>query len=489
MTNWHFQSATDQARAIKNKDISAVELLEIYEKRVNQYNAELNALVATNFETAKKKAIEADRLLAEGRELGPLHGIPISIKDNLEAIGFPCTAGAKDFIKHVPSRNADVVQSLVDAGAIVLGKSNLPMFAQDFQTYNDLFSQTNNPWDTSRTPGGSSGGSAVSIAAGLSSLELGNDIGGSLRIPAHFNGIYAHKPSFGIVPSRGMVPPAPGIFTGDYVFNMDIVCNGPLARSPEDLDLMMDLIVQPEASERKAWSINLPPAKKRKLSDYKVGFWLNDEEYPVDQSIIACIKKVIDSLSNHGVAIEEKHPNVLFGRSFDLFANLLNGVLGQAAPGNVFRSWIEKEPQLDKTAKDYQTKQMRGAIQRHRDWLMKDAERQIIRQKWQEFFDDFDILICPVAPVTAFLHDHGPWFSRTLTVNGKEVPYANIMSWAGLINGIYLPATIVPLGLTEEGLPCGIQLVGSYLNDKTCIQFAVLLKDLLGGFSPPPNYK
>jgi amidase len=488
MTDWHHLPAIDLAAAIKNKRISAVTLLECYEERINRLNPGLNAIVATDFANAKSKADIADRAIANGNRFGPLHGVPISIKDNLEVAGMPCTAGATDFKNNQPSRNADLVDSLIKAGAIVFGKSNLPRFAEDFQTYNELFGQTNNPWDLSKTPGGSSGGAAVAVAAGLTAFEIGNDIGGSIRIPAHFCGVYGHKPSYGIVPDRGTVPPPPGIFTGDYSLNMDIVVNGPLARSPEDLGIILDLIVQPEAPERKAWKIELPPAKKTKLTDFKVGIWIDHPACPVDQEIVSRIREVGDKLANEGVNVEEQHPEIDFGRSFEMFTSLLNGALGQAAPTKVFRSWVAKEAELDHAPDSYRTKQIRGAVQRHRNWLMRDVERQLIRQKWQEYFDRFDVMLCPAVATTAIPHDHSSWFDRTITINGKAYPYSNLMGWAGLTNVAYLPSTTAPVGLAANGLPIGLQIVGPYLEDKTCIQFAVLLKQVIGGFTPPPDF-
>ena len=488
MVNWYFRSATQLADAIRSKQIKAVELVEIYKERYHRINPELNAIITDDFENALNKAADADKALAEGTIWGPLHGVPITIKDNLEVTGMTCTAGSSDFKNHIPARNADVVESLSNAGAIVLGKTNLPRFAEDLQTYNDLYGQTNNPFDVTKTPGGSSGGSATALAAGLSSLEIGNDIGGSIRTPAHFCGIFGHKPSYGIVPLRGLVPPAPGIFTGDYFFNMDIVVNGPLARSAEDLELAMDLIVQPDACDRKAVSINLPSASQSSLSEFKIGFWMDDPECPVDKSIVSRLEALAESLGNAGAQVVHERPDVLFPRGFDLFSFLLNSVLGQAAPARVYKKWIEMEPELEDSVSGYQYKQIKGAIQRHRDWLMRDAERQIMRQKWAEYFERVDLLICPVAPVAAFPHDHGSWFKRTLSVNGEQLPYANIMGWAGLTNAVYLPATVAPVGFTPEGLPIGIQIVAPYLEDKRSIRFAALLEKHLGGFVPPPGF-
>ncbi|MBU3914635.1 amidase, partial [bacterium] len=469
MNEWAFQSATDLANAIKNKKISSADLLEIYIERTNRLNPKINAIITTDFDTARKKAKKADKALEAGENWGPLHGLPITIKDNLEVIGMPCTAGSPDLKDYVPSRNADVVQALLDAGAIVFGKTNLPLFGNDFQTYNKIHGQTNNPWNVNRTPGGSSGGSAAAISAGLTALEIGNDIGGSIRHPANFCGIYGHKPTHGIVPDRGIIPPLPGIFTGEYTVNVDITVNGPLARSPEDLDLIMGLITRPERPDRKAWKIKLPPPRRKTLKEYRIALWLDDPACPVDIRVSERIKRVADALATAGAKVEEKKPDISFSRSFEIFTSLLNGILGQSAPENIFNKWIASEPGLPQETSEYKSSQIRGAIQRHRNWLMVDAERQIMRQKWADFFTDFDILLCPTSPTTAFPHDHGSWFERTINVNGSDLPYSNILGWAGLTNVVLLPSTIAPMGLSSNGLPVGVQIVAPYLEDRTSI--------------------
>lgn len=487
MTELHFQSACDIAKAIRNKSTTSVQLLEIFKERIERLNPDINALVSINFESAFNTARESDEELMRGNIKGPLHGLPITIKDNLEVSGMPCTAGATDFNEYIPRQNADVVDSLVNAGAIVFSKSNLPRFAEDFQTYNKVFGQTNNPWDVTKTSGGSSGGSAAAVAAGLTSFDIGNDIGGSIRHPANFCGVFGHKPTYGIVPDRGLVPPPPGIFTGDYGMNMDIGVNGPICRAPEDIDLIMDVIVQPEAADRKGWKISLPPAEKTKLNEFRVGLWLDDPVCPVDTRILDRIRRVVDAISNSGARIEEKRPEIEFTKAYQLFVTLLNAVMGASAPPKMFTKWLEQEDTLKSDPVDYRTKQIKGAIQRHREWLMADAERQLMRQKWAEYFEEFDVMLCPVTPVTAFPHDHGPWFDRTINVNDQEYPYSNLMGWVGLTNVVYLPSTIAPIGISSQGLPIGIQIVAPYLQDKTSTKFACLLKDLVGGFTPPPT--
>lgn len=488
MASLCFQSAHELVTAIQNRIITSTELLEAFQERMDRFNPALNAIVTTDFDAAFKQTVKADKALKKGDLWGPLHGLPITIKDNLEVKGLRCTAGYSGLKNHTSTRSADLVKKLKKAGAVVFGKSNLPMFGDDFQTHNELFGQTNNPWNVDKTPGGSSGGAAAAIAAGLTGLDIGNDIGGSIRHPASFCGIYGHKPTFGIVPQRGLIPPMPKSFNGDYSFPTDILVNGPLARSAQDLAVVMDLITQPELPDRKAWKIRLPESDKKQVKEFKIAVWFNDPACPVDESIVNRIRRVADALDNNGALVKEDHPEIDFEQSFDLFIYLLNGVLSLTAPQSVFEEWTRRESELDTEKGEYQARQQKAAVQRHRTWLFKNAERQMLRQVWSDFFKEYDILLCPTTPVTAFDHDHSSWFKRTIEVNGEKMPYANILGWAGLTNVVYLPSTVAPIGISSRGLPIGVQIVGPYLGDKTTIHFAKLLGNLVGGFTPPPSF-
>src|SRR5690606_37586313 len=216
-------------------------------------NPALNAIVATDIEAARERARAADAALAAGESWGPLHGVPITIKDTFEVAGMPTTAGAKELRDHRPSSNAVAVQRLLDAGAIVFGKTNVPLYAGDLQTYNEVYGSTSNPWDLHRTPGGSSGGAAAALAAGLTALELGSDIGGSIRTPSHFCGVCGLKPSYGIIPSRGHIPGPPGTLS-----EADISVTGPMARSVDDLELALDILAGPDTPAAKGWRLELP---------------------------------------------------------------------------------------------------------------------------------------------------------------------------------------------------------------------------------------
>lgn len=485
-----FQSATELLKSIQKKRISSIELLELYIKRYERLNPKINAIVAADFENARARAKEADKALGKGKNWGPLHGLPITIKDSIEVVGMPCTSGAPELKNHMPARNADVVQSLLNAGAIIFGKTNLPLYAQDFQSFNEVYGQTNNPWDVTRIPGGSSGGAAAALAAGLTGLEIGSDIGGSIRNPSHFCGIYGHKPTFNIVPMRGHIPPPPGIYPGDYSLDGDIAVIGPLARSAKDLDLVMDLIASPTKPLQKAIHIELPEPRKKTLKDYRIGLWIDDPAFPVDTNVADRIQWIADELVKAGAGVEDKRPDIDFAHCHEVYTQLLSAVSSAGLPQKIFDYAITESQSLGENDKSFRAQWARGTTLLHRNWSKLNYRRLMMRQKWADFFEDFDVLLCPTVPVTAFPHDHGEFFDRRLKVNNKEQPYADtLLHWAGLTCVSYLPATIAPAGLAKDGLPVGVQVVGPYLEDRTPIHVAKLMEDAIGGFTPPPRFE
>lgn len=486
-----FATAVDLLNRLNQGELTSLELLELYLDRLDRFNPGLKAIIPLD-DLARQRARDlADARDAErraGKIRGPLHGLVMTVKDSFEVAGLPCTSGAKELKDYRPTRDADAVQSLINAGAVIYGKTNLPIFAGDFQTYNDLHGRTDNPWNPAYSPGGSSGGAAAALAAGLTGLELGSDIGGSLRNPANFCGVFSHKPSHGIVPSRGHIPPPPFFPVGDYPMTADIAVCGPLARSVEDLDLALDILVRPEACQRKAWRVELPPARHASLKDFKVGLWLDDPACPVDGLILDRLQGAADSLAKAGLQISEARPEINFRRSFEVFLSLLAAVMSAGVPQPIFDQWLARSAELTPEDLSPLDNNIRSAVQHHRDWMMLDGERQMMRAKWAEFFTEHDALLCPVVPVAKMVHDHAPFFERTIKINGKERPYGEMSAWAGLSGVVYLPSTVIPAGLSAEGLPIGLQIIGPYLEDKTCLALARLATRELGGFTPPPEF-
>jgi amidase len=486
MSEWAGSSALALARAIQDKTISSSELLEYFIERYERLNPEINAIVATNLDQALKAAADADEALARGEILGPLHGLPMTLKDNLQIIGMPTTYGSEILAEYMPDRNADVVQSVLDAGAVVFGKTNLPLFGMDTQSFNAVYGQTNNPWDTSRTPGGSSGGAAAALAAGLTALEIGNDIGGSIRLPAHFCGIYGHKPSYNIVSMHGPRRPLSPVMTG-FPVDLDLAVNGPLARSAEDLMLAMDVIVGAPAYQRKAIRIDLPEPRRSTLSEFKVGVWMDDPLFPPDDDVSAVLGDFIDRLVKAGVRLLDRKPDIDLKRSHDLRNALETATLCHELPGEIWERAVKDRDADDRKSRAW----ARNMTMRHRDWNLLNAERSVIRQKWDDYFDDVDVMLCPVARIPAHPHDHTPIPERNVRFNDETLEYWPVIGpWNSLSLLAYLPATVAPAGFTPSGLPVGIQIVGPYLEDLTPIRFAVELeRGVIGPYQLPPAFQ
>ena len=481
-------SATSLINAIMKKKISSSELMKFFAERHNQLNSKINAIVATDFESALKRARKADEDLAKGKSWGPLHGLPMTIKDNIEVIGMPTTYGSPYFTNNLPEKNADVVQSLLNAGAIIFGKTNIPVFAMDTQSFNDVYGQTNNPWDLSKTPGGSSGGAAAALAAGLTGMEIGNDIGGSIRLPAHFCGVYGHKPSYNIVSMHGGKKPWKKSHT-NYPVDLDLAVNGPLARSAEDLKLAMDIIVGPPSYQRKAIKIKLPNPRKTKLKEFRVGLWLDDPVYPPDKATKNCLQKMVSDLAKEGVILKAKKPDVDLKRCHLLRGDLETATMSHIQPPGYYEWAVSQAKTLKDENQSHTARWIRAITGYHRDWNLLNEERAIIRQKWDDYFQDIDVLLCPVARMAAHNHDHTKISEREIQFNNKAMNYWDVFGpWNSLSLVAYLPATVAPIGFTPKNLPVGVQIIGPYLEDYTTIQFARLLEKMYGSYKLPPGF-
>ena len=478
------KSTVEIASAILRGTLSSTETLERLIDRVDRFNSSLNAVVAMNLEPARGRARLADDALSRGEVWGPLHGLSMTIKDSFEVCGMPTTSGAPKLENHQPVRNATAVQRLIDAGAIIFGKTNLPIYADDVQTYNEVYGTTNNPWDPSRSPGGSSGGAAVALAAGLTPLELGSDIGGSVRNPAHYCGVYGHKPTWGIIPTRGHIPPPPGTHAP-----LDLMVAGPMARYPEDLSLALELIAGSEGVASLGWKVDLPGPQHATIGNYRVAAWLDDPACPIDSEVLDILGNAIDELARAGVTIvDDAQPIPKLAESHELYLQLLYAVYGAAYKGEALETLVQQATNAP-DSKKYSDRFARGATQRHGAWMRANENRVALLELWQAFFNDFDVLLTPVMPTAAFPHNQtGSINKRTFMVNGQKRPYLDQLTWAGMVSLVHLPATVVPAGITRSGLPVGMQIVGPYMGDRTTLDFAQRMADVVGGFVAPPGY-
>jgi amidase len=408
----------------------------------------------------------------------------MTVKECFDVEGLPTSAGSPNLKANAALRHADAVQRLVDAGAVIFGKTNVPLFAGDLQTYNEVYGITNNPWDTTRGPGGSSGGSAAALAAGLTPLELGSDIGGSIRNPAHFCGVYGHKSSYGLVSMRGHVPGPP-----NSLLQVDIAVVGPLARSAEDLDLALSIVAGPNEFDAPAWRLDLPKPRHQRLQDYRIAVCADDPFCPVDAEIADLIRSAAEALGRPGARVADAKPDLDFDQCFRTYYRMLAATMAADFPEPLMQSLEIKARAAPPGSTAYPDLFASGASMRHAAYIKASAERQKQRAAWGRFFRDWDVLLCPVLITAAFPHDHSPdMLARTLMVNGQARPYGDALCWCGLIGNVRLPATVVPVGRTKAGLPVGMQIVGPYLEDRTPIDVARRLGDLIGGFVPPPGF-
>jgi len=483
MAQLPFRTATELAAALRAKQISSIELLDCYLGRIEELNPGLGAVVTLDADRARREAAEADRRLARAAEAGPLHGLPVTVKDCLETAGLRTTCGAPELAGYVPERDAEAVGRLRGAGAIVMGKTNLPAWASDCQSYNELFGTTNNPWDAARTPGGSSGGAAAAVAAGLSALELGSDLGGSLRIPAAWCGVYTLKPSFGIVPVDGHIPPPPGMPA-----EVDIGVVGPLARSAADLDLCLAVLAGPDPVEAAAWRLELPAAPARDVGEWRVAVWPEEPGWPVDRPVAQRLRAAVDALAAAGMCVEEARP-VDLDESLDVAQRLIQGGIAGVLPDADYAALAGRAAGLDPADQSPPARFARNIAQSARDASRARQQQYRLRAAWARFFTRYDVLLCPAMRTTAIAHDHNPDVdARMITVNGEQVPYAHQFAWVQAVGAAYLPAVVAPAGIGADGLPVGIQIVGPYLRDRVTIAFAEALAGLIGGFTPPPAY-
>ncbi len=485
MNDIALRPATELAAMLRDRKISSVELLQLYLGRVARLNPALNAVVYMDVDAAMARAAEADKALAAGRSWGPLHGLPMTIKDSFEVAGMLTTSGAPELRDHRSPYNAVAVQRLLDAGAVIFGRTNVPLYTGDLQSYNAVYGTTNNPWDVTRTPGGSSGGAAAAVAAGLCGLELGSDIGGSIRTPSGFCGVYGHKSSWGLVPARGHIPGPPG-----SVSESDIGVCGPIARAPQDLELALNILAGPDPLMGLARPAALPSATDKPLRGLRIAAWIDDPVCPVDRSVGDRLQGLLDALAKAGAVVDDKaRPEIDPRQAFATFVRLLMAVMAAGFPEQALAQFLAYAKQVDSKDMSFAANSAIGATMNHRQWLSANEARNHMRARWAEFFRNYDVLLCPITPTAAIPHDHGAnQTARQIEVNGKPLPYMEQIFWAGIIGMAYLPSTAAPIGQTPAGLPVGVQIVGPYYGDLTTIRVAGLLREVIGGYVPPPGY-
>jgi amidase len=478
-----FATAAETADALRQKQISARELMSLTFGRIDRHNPKLNAIVWQDRERAMARAKQADEALAGGRPWGALHGVPVTIKESFAYQGSPNTWGLPALKDANSPRSAVAVERLESAGAILAGKTNVPVMLGDWQSYNPIYGTTNNPWDLTRTSGGSTGGGAAALAAGLGCLTLGSDLGGSIRIPAHFCGVYGHKPSLELVSMAGFQP---GPWDGSPGYLMDLSVAGPMARSARDLALALTVLGGPRADDAKAWTWRLPAPRHTRLADFRIGYVLDDAFAPVASDIGPLYENALAALGKSGAKMERGWPPGLDPRaqmktfSYLLFSLLTADMNDDARRQS--RKRVEHDPDDIAAA---------AAVEPHARWLHETQRRLAFRALWQKYFESHDVFVLPTAFTAAFPHDHSePMDNRVVATPEGKRPYARDMaSWISFATLAGLPSTVAPVGRTRAGLPACIQIIGPMWEDGTSIECANLLAETMGGFSAPPAFQ
>jgi amidase len=483
-----FATAIDMLAALRTKQVSAVELLDLHVRRITRHNPALNAIVEPDFERAKTEAQAADARRQRGDD-APLLGLPMTLKESINVRGLRTTAGMEHWKDFRSEHDAPVTTRVKAAGAVVMAKTNVPQMLADWQSANPVYGRTNNPWDVTRTPGGSTGGGAAALAAGLTPLEFGSDIGGSIRVPAAFCGVYGHRPSETAMPRSGQfpIPPMP---------NAAVVMGvqGPMARAAADLELALDVAAGAEVGEDVAWRLTLPPARRERLADFRVAVLPSLDWMPVDAEVTAALDAVTSRLSRVGAKVQVTQPEILgdHREHYALYLTLLGAVTSARLPAEQRAARLAVMRTRDD---EWSRATQRGLESTASDYVVWIGQRERYRAAWRAFFRDWEILLMPTFFTPAYPHWDRPWpgtsesIRKTTDVNGKPVLEELGLFWASVATLAGQPATAFPAGLTRRGLPIGLQAIGPYLEDRTSIRFAALVGAELGGFMRPRGYE
>lgn len=469
-----FNSASDLLALLATKQLSSVELLKHFIARIEAHDGEINAVVVRDFDRALERARAADERRLRGRQdtLGRLHGLPLTVKESFDVAGLPTTWGMRSRASHRAAADAEAVARLASEGAIVFGKTNVPEGLADCQTANPLYGRTSNPWDLALTCGGSSGGSAAALAAGFTCAELGSDLAGSLRTPAHFCGIHSHKSSYGVVSQLGHSLEADATQT-------DLTVIGPMARSASDLRLLFDCIAGPSGFETIGWKLALPESRCRRLRDFRVAVLADHGACPVDDAIRAAITGLATDLQGQGAQVDftPEWP-IDLELCWQDYMMMMRAVGTRRASVETLRELSEQAAGLRREDRSYRAAVRRAAGMAHHSWLSLNSRRGRCREAWQQFFRTYDVVLCPVHSSLAFAHDTASSREdRTIEINGRRQDYNQSLFWLAVAGLSYLPSTVRPISLAR-GLPIGIQIIGPYLEDMTTLRFAELLDEL-----------
>jgi amidase len=475
-------SASSLREALLAHRFTASELLEATFARIDALNPHLNAIVAQDRDAARAMAKASDARLANGTARA-LEGLPITIKDAYDVAGLPSSGGLPAYRERVPGEDAVAVARLRAAGVVIIGKTNVPVFSGDFQSYNPAHGVTNNPWSAAHSPGGSSGGAATAVATGMSAFELGSDLGGSIRWPAHACGVFGLKTSWGLVSTWGAIPPPPERRTAR---NVDLMVAGPITRAAEDLDLILPVLAGPR--DLALTGPTLTPPRRDTAKGLRVALWADDPFAPVDAEVAGAVREAARQLVAQGAIVDETaRPSIRFAEAFEVYALLNHAVVAYGLPPKVRARIQAQAARFSPGDLSHQALQARGARMTPGLYQQLSQRRLTLKRQWARFFGSYDVLLCPPAPVAAIPHDHSPDIhARRLTVNGAPRPYLDFLIWASLATGADLPALSAPVHLSKAGLPLGVQIIAAAGEDRMAIAVGAMLERSGSGFVMPP---
>lgn len=494
-----FLPATALADLVRGGKIGALELLDHFIARTEQHDSRINAVVVRDFDRARDRARALD---SQADKSAPFFGVPITVKESFDVQGLPTTRGHVA-LKDVPiSITALPLRRLLEAGAVIFGKTNVPVDLADWQSYNPVYGTTSNPWNTDLTPGGSSGGSAAAVAAGLTGMDIGTDIGGSIRVPAHYCGVFGHKPSFGLCPNYA--DPRTSLASG-----LDIAVLGPIARSAADLSAALDVLAGPDPDET-GLTYTLPAPSFSRLQDLRVAVWAEQPGQVTDAETVAAIHRLADNLERQGAIVDRTaRPDFDPVHAYHLYLQMLDTAWSIRQTETVIDERLKLKAALAEDDQTTDAVMLRMAGLPHRQWLLLNEQRYRLRRIWSAFFRQHHVLLCPAMATAAMPHrqDGEPW-QRRITIDGQTMAYNEMLFWPGITCGFHLPGTVVPIGQTQHpaplgvpldlpadlptgipaGRPLGVQIVGPLFGDRSTLAAAALLEQAGYAFTPPPGW-
>mgnify|MGYP000563181888 CR=1 FL=1 len=485
-----FLSATELAKKIRTRELSSAEVVEAFINQIHRHNPELNAIVTIDEKAARQRALAADKALAGGDLWGPLHGVPVTVKDHFATAGMRTTNGYLPLANQTTDYDATIVSRLKTAGAIILGKTNMPVLGMDYQTTNPIFGTTRNPWDPGRTPGGSTGGGAAAVASGMTPLEVGSDLGGSIRIPSHYCGVFGLKATEHFISEHGSFP---GVMDNGPQTVRHMVSQGPLARSIEDLELALAIMGNADPRDVNVPVVNHIPASTRKLNDLKIAWSDNFGDVPISDDTRETIRSFVRRLAENGCTVRQLNPpDFDFNTAWKTWGDIKSLEIDIHLPGYA-RFLVYTLGSLERRRNPLASMAYPASHWKYLDAL---TRRDQLVSAVEQFLTEWDVFICPVTATPAISHRTPeriifgfPVYNDPVTVGTHDLNYwVAAGSYTTPFNLTGNPVVVIPAGLSTDGLPIGLQIVGPRWRDAELLQISKLLNNAAGRYQRPGGY-